>query len=129
MRTKILIIDDDSAVTDLLKLMLCQGPFDVNVTNTAKEGIINIKRWKPDVVVLDILMPGEDGWTICKEIRRFSQVPILVMSALNNPGIHTKALEEGADDFLIKPVSKNVLIAHLKKLAWRAQAEAEAAQL
>jgi DNA-binding response OmpR family regulator len=121
LNTKILIIDDDSAITDLVKMMLAAGPFDVSAFHSSTEGIDAIQRSQPDVVILDLLMPGEDGWLTCKEIRRFSQVPILVMSALDNPGIHVKVLEVGADDFLVKPVSKPMLVAHLKKLAWRSR--------
>ncbi len=126
MSTKVLVIDDDSAMTDLLKLMLKQARFDVVATNSGVEGIDVARRQEPNVIILDLLMPGEDGWQICKSIREFSQVPILVLSALNNPGLAIRALDGGADDFLIKPVSTGVLIAHLNKLTRRARAEIEA---
>lgn len=126
MSTKVLVIDDDSAMTDLLKLMLRQERFDVVTTNSGVEGIEAARKQEPNVIILDLLMPGEDGWQICKTIRDFSEVPILVLSALNNPGLAIRALDGGADDFLIKPVSTGVLIAHLNKLTRRARAEKEA---
>ncbi len=122
----VLVIDDDSAMTDLLKLMLKQESFDVIATNSGREGIAAARQKNPNVIILDLLMPGEDGWQICETIREFSQVPILVLSALNSPGLVTKALDAGADDVLIKPVSMGMLIAHLNKLTRRARAEMDA---
>jgi DNA-binding response OmpR family regulator len=122
----VLVIDDDSAMTDLLKLMLKQESFDVITTNSGREGIAAARQKNPNVIILDLLMPGEDGWQICETIREFSQVPILVLSALNSPGLLTKALDAGADDVLIKPVSMGMLIAHLNKLTRRARAEMDA---
>ena len=71
-------------------------------------------------------MPDMDGWEVCKAIRSFSLVPILVISAINKPGMVAKALDEGADDYMLKPMTSSVLIAHLKRLAWRARAERQA---
>ncbi len=64
-------------------------------------------------------MPEMDGWQVCRSIRAISQAPILVLSAINKPGLITRVLDEGADDYLIKPVSSNVLLAHLNNLARR----------
>jgi len=80
----------------------------------------------PDVIILDLFMPGLDGWQVCKSIREYSQVPILVLSAINKPGTVAKALDEGADDYLIKPVPSGVLVAHLNNLIRRARAERDA---
>jgi DNA-binding response OmpR family regulator len=66
-----------------------------------------------------MLMPDMDGWEVCHEIRKFSQVGILMLSAINKPGMVTQALDEGADDYLLKPMPSGVLIAHLKKLIRR----------
>lgn len=129
MLTKVLVIDDDSAMTDLMKLMLSQAAYDILTVASAEDAIPTVKRWKPDIVILDLLMPGIDGLTLCKEIRKFSQLPILILSALDHPGIQTRALEEGADDFLRKPVSRPVLLAHIKKLTWRWQTQQQAAQM
>ena len=123
--TRVLVIDDDQAMTEMLRLVLEPNAFDVHEAHSGPEGIDAARQLKPEVIVLDLLMPGMDGWEVCKEIRTFSQVPILVLSAISKPGIIARALDEGADDYLLKPMPSNVLIAHLKKLARRARAEQE----
>jgi DNA-binding response OmpR family regulator len=125
--TRVLVIDDDKILTDMLKLSLGSLSFDVITTNSGEEGIRAARQQNPDVIILDLVMPGIDGWQIGKAIREFSRVPILVMSALDKPGVVTSALDGGADDFLIKPVSTEILVAHLNKLTRRARAEKEAA--
>jgi len=124
-QTRILVIDDDQAMTEMLRLVLEPNSFDVYEAHSGPEGIEATRQLKPEVVVLDLLMPGMDGWEVCKEIRTFSQVPILVLSAISKPGIVARALDEGADDYLLKPMPSSVLIAHLKRLARRARAEQE----
>ncbi len=126
MITKVLIIDDDIATTDLMKMMLNRESFDVITANSGEDGIEAVKRHRPDVIVLDLLMPGEDGWQICRRIRKNSQVPIMILSALNMPGLSTRVFDAGADEFLIKPVSAGVLVAYLRKLSRRARAELDA---
>lgn len=123
--TRILVIDDDQAMTEMLRLVLEPNAFEVYEAHSGPEGIDATRRLNPEVVVLDLLMPGMDGWEVCKEIRTFSQVPILVLSAISKPGIIARALDEGADDYLLKPMPSSVLIAHLKRLARRARAEQE----
>ncbi len=121
--TKVLVIDDDKEMTELLKVILEPNTFEVITANSGQEGIPVLKEQNPDVVLLDLLMPDMDGWQVCKEIRTFSQVPILVLSAISKPGMVARALDEGADDFLLKPMPGSVLTAHIKKLARRARAE------
>jgi DNA-binding response OmpR family regulator len=69
------------------------------------------------------MMPGMDGWQVCSEVRSFSDVPILILSALDSPGMVASALDAGADDYLVKPVPSGVLLAHLNNLVRRALAE------
>jgi DNA-binding response OmpR family regulator len=73
----------------------------------------------PDVVILDLLMPGMDGWQVCERIRSFSDVPILILSALGAPGSVAHALDAGADDYLIKPVHASLLATRLRTLVRR----------
>jgi len=70
----------------------------------------------PDVVILDLMMPDMDGWQICKAVREFSQVPIIILSALNDPSMIASVLDAGADDYLTKPTPSRVLIAHINRL-------------
>ena len=115
MQTKVLVIDDDKEMTDMLKVILEPNTFDVVAANSSVLGIDLVRQVKPDVVVLDLLMPDMDGWQVCKEIRKFSQVPILVLSAVSKPGMVARALDEGADDYLLKPMPSSMLIAHIKE--------------
>jgi DNA-binding response OmpR family regulator len=124
--TRVLVIDDDIAMTEMLKVTLEPRAFEVFTAHTGEEGIKAAKAQNPDVIILDLFMPGMDGWQVCKSIRRHSQVPILVLSAINKPGTVAKALDEGADDYLIKPVPSGVLVAHLNNLIRRARAERDA---
>ena len=121
--TKVLVIDDDDATTEMFKLILEPKQFEVHVVNTGPEGVDEAQRFSPDVVVLDLLMPEMNGTEVCRKIRAFSQVPILVLSAVSKPGMVAQALDEGADDYLLKPITSSVLIARLKRLVWRARAE------
>ncbi len=119
MPIKILVIDDDSAVTDLLSLLLKSQGFDVTATNSSTDGLSMIREDTPDVVVLDLMMPDMDGWQICKTVREFSQVPIIILSALNDPSMIASVLDAGADDYLTKPTPSRVLIAHINRLVHR----------
>jgi len=119
MPIKILVIDDDSAVTDLLSLLLRSQGFDVAATNNSTDGLSLIRENSPDVVVLDLMMPEMDGWQICKAVREFSQVPIIILSALNDPSMIASVLDAGADDYLTKPTPSRVLIAHINRLLHR----------
>ncbi len=116
---KILVIDDDPAMTDLLRLLLQPTNSAVEAAHSGMDGIALAKRNPPDVVLLDLMMPEMDGWQVCKEIRTFSSVPILILSALDNPGMVAAALDAGADDYLIKPIPSGVLVAHINKLIRR----------
>lgn len=116
---KILVIDDDPAMTDLLKLILQPTEATVITSNSGIAGLSRYKETNPDVVILDLLMPDMDGWQVCEAIRSASRVPIIILSVLNNPGLVARALDMGADDFLVKPVKSAVLIAHINNLTRR----------
>ncbi|MGE5462238.1 MAG: response regulator transcription factor [Syntrophothermus sp.] len=119
MTIKLLVIDDDSAVTDLLSLLLKSQGFEVFATNNSAEGLSMIRELEPDLVVLDLMMPEMDGWEVCRSVRQFSQVPIIILSALNDPSMIASVLDAGADDYLTKPTPSRVLVAHINRLAKR----------
>src|SRR5512141_3300874 len=119
MTTKILVIDDDTAVTDLLSVLLRSQGFDVTATNSSSDGLSYIRENEPDLIVLDLMMPEIDGWEVCRSVRAFSQVPIIVLSALNDPSMVASVLDAGADDYLTKPTPSRVLVAHINRLAKR----------
>ncbi len=116
---KVLIIDDDPAMTELLCLLLKAATLKVITANSGQEGIHLIHTESPDIIVLDLMMPEMDGYEVCQQIRAFSAIPILVLSALDMPGMVSKALDAGADDYLIKPVTSSILVAHLNNLLRR----------
>ena len=116
---KVLVIDDDLGMTDLLTILLTPASSDVLAANSSEQGIEMTRQHSPDVVILDLMLPGMDGWSACKSIREFSDVPILILSAIDSPGMIAEALDNGADDFLTKPISSGTLIAHLNKLVRR----------
>lgn len=120
MSFKVLTIDDDPATTELLTLLLKTRGLDAFMANSGEEGIKLIHEISLDVVILDLMMPGMNGWQVCAEVRSFSNVPILILSALDSPGMVASALDAGADDYLVKPVASGVLVAHLNTLTRRA---------
>ncbi len=119
MTIKLLVIDDDAAVTDLLTLLLKSQGFEVFATNNSAEGLAMIREVQPDLVILDLMMPEMDGWEVCRSVRQFSQVPIIILSALNDPSMIASVLDAGADDYLTKPTPSRVLVAHINRLTKR----------
>jgi DNA-binding response OmpR family regulator len=123
MPLKVLTIDDDAAMTDLIGLLLRSYGLEVLSSNDGELGLALARSENPDLILLDLTMPGLDGWEVCKTIRTFSKVPVVVLSALDDPAIISSALDAGADDYLVKPVPSSVLIAHINTLTRRAQVE------
>ena len=119
MAFKILMIDNDPAMIELRGQLLKKYNFDAFLANDSEEGVRLIRGISPDVIILDLNMPETDDWQVCKEIRSFSRVPILILSILNSPGMVASALDAGADDFLVKPVPSCILIAHLNTFTRR----------
>jgi two-component system response regulator MtrA len=116
MNTTILTIDDDPAITELLSVILRANGFELLIANSGEEGVRIIREKTPRLVILDLMMPDMDGWQVCKTVRAFSNVPILILSALDDPSVVASILDAGADDYLVKPVPSAVLVAHLNKI-------------
>jgi DNA-binding response OmpR family regulator len=121
MTTQILVIDDDIAITELMSMLLKTHGFDVITCNSGADGVKLAEANKPDAILLDLMMPDVDGWQVCKSIRAFSNTPILVLSAINDPRMVATVLDAGADDFLVKPVPSGVLVAHIRKMVRRTE--------
>lgn len=117
--SNILIIDDDTALTDTLKTILEPRAFVVHSAHRLEDALQAVRFFNPDVIVLDLYIQESNGWKICRSIRQISRAPILVLSVLNKPESVAQALDEGADDYLIKPVSSGVLVAHINNLLRR----------
>jgi len=116
---KILIIDDDPSVTDLLKLILAPTQADIQHACDGEQGMGIVRDFKPDIVLLDYMLPGMDGMETTQQIRKVTKAPILILSVLDDPATLARALDAGADDYLIKPVSRGVLIAQINNLVRR----------
>jgi DNA-binding response OmpR family regulator len=119
MAIEVLLIDDDTDLAIMLRTLLRGQDFQIHAVHTGIEGIEACRAAPPDVIILDLLMPEMDGWEVCERIRGFSDVPILILSALGAPGSVARALDAGADDYLIKPVHASLLASRLRTLMRR----------
>ena len=119
MAIEILLIDDDPDFSIMLRTLLRGRDFQVRSVYSGEDGIEACRDNRPDVVVLDLLMPSIDGWEVCERIRSFSDVPIIILSALGAPASVARALDAGADDYLIKPVHASLLASRLNALVRR----------
>jgi two-component system, OmpR family, response regulator BaeR len=115
----ILIVDDDKKIVDLLTDYLKREEFSVSVLNRGDTVIDEVKSNLPDLILLDIMLPGKDGITICREIRSFSNVPILICSAKTDEIDRILGLEIGADDYICKPFSTREVVARVKNILRR----------
>jgi two-component system KDP operon response regulator KdpE len=116
-----MVIDDDIGMTELLSMLLAPASSEIMTANSGKVGIELIKQFSPDIIILDLMMPEMNGWSVCRNIREFTDTPILILSAIDAPGSVAQALDVGADDYLVKPVSSGALMAHLNKLLRRSK--------
>lgn len=123
--TKVLIINDEKITTDVNRYILASDIHEIMSVDSGVEGISATQSWNPDIVIIDSGIPSKDGWQVCRDIREFSQVPILVLSIISSPDLVVRALDEGADDFLSKPVREEVLMAHINKLTRRSKKSEE----
>lgn len=119
MAIEILLIDDDPDLPLMLQTMLRGQDMQVRPAFTGEDGIAACREMAPDLVILDLMLPQMDGWEVCRELRAFSDVPILVLSALGAPGCVARALDAGADDYLIKPVHATLLASRIRTLVRR----------
>lgn len=121
MNTKILIVDDDPHISEALRLYLEKEGHEVKNAYDGIDGIACFKSYEPDLVLLDIMMPGKDGWQVCREIREISSKPIIMLTAKGEVFDKVLGLELGADDFLAKPVDMKELAARIKAVLRRCQ--------
>ena len=119
MAVDVLLIDDDPDLSIMLRTLLRGKDFQIKAVFSGDEGVEVCREDEPDVVILDLLMPEMDGWEVCEQIREFSEVPILILSALGSPASVARALDAGADDYLIKPIHASLLASRLRTLVRR----------
>lgn len=118
----ILIVDDDLEIQKLTKRHLEEFGFLVTVAGNGREMFRALKDWRIDLIVLDVLMPGPDGFALCKELRSTSRMPIIMLTARRDEADRVIGLELGADDYLVKPFGPRELVARIKAVLRRTQA-------
>ena len=119
--TKLLVLDQDALGENFLNQVLSPDGYDICRVNSSAEGLLTTRTWNPDVIIINIMQPSEDGWKLCRRIREYNQAPILVLAAVSDPLSIAHWLDAGADDYLTKPFSSEMLVAHLQKLTRRAR--------
>ena len=113
-KQKILIVDDDANIANLISLYLTKECFDTRTEEDGQSALNAFKEYNPDLVLLDIMLPGIDGYEVCREIRKESKVPIIMLSAKTEVFDKVLGLELGADDYMIKPFDSKELVARVK---------------
>ncbi len=126
---KILVVDDEAAVVELLKDWLEEAGYQVVTGSDGGEGFRQFFNHRPDVAIIDVLMPGTDGFELCQRIREVSQIPVIFLSARGQESYKVRGLNLGADDYLVKPIGSKELLARVAAATRRAKlpAAAEAA--
>ena len=119
---KILLVEDDTRLAELISEYLCRYDFDVVLITRGDQAIAAVEREKPDLVILDLMLPGMDGTDICRQLRKSSALPIVMLTARTDIFDQVTGLEIGADDYLLKPVQPRLLLAHLRSVLRRHEA-------
>jgi two-component system KDP operon response regulator KdpE len=116
---KILVIDDDPEILEFLDLLITRAGARAVTASTAAEGLRQFYAFRPDLVILDLMMPHMSGWDVCGRIRELSDVPVMMLTALADTRDIARGLESGADDYLTKPFASQVLLARMRALLRR----------
>ncbi len=117
----IVLVEDDLRLSELVSRYLETNGFRVTVTHRGDQVIDRVMRSPPDLVILDLGLPGQDGFSVCRQLRPNYENPILILTARDNDGDHVLGLELGADDYVIKPVEPRVLMARIQALLRRSK--------
>jgi len=118
-KVRILIVDDDSNICQLIKLYLEKEGYESRAVYNGKQALDVFREFTPNLVILDIMLPGIDGWQVCREIRKFSSIPIIMLSARDETFDKVLGLELGADDYVVKPFEPKELVARIKAVLRR----------
>lgn len=118
-KTRVLVIDDDVNICELIRLYLEKDGYEVLTVYNGKKGLEVFSDFAPNLVVLDIMLPGADGWQVCREIRKISNIPIIMLTAKGETFDKVLGLELGADDYMVKPFEPKELVARVKAVLRR----------
>ena len=116
---KILVVDDDQNICELLRLYIEKEGFEVRIANDGRRAIEIFEEQNPDLIMLDIMLPELDGWQVCREIRKKSQCPIIMLTAKGEVFDKVLGLELGADDYVVKPFETKEVVARIKAVLRR----------
>ena len=120
-KQKILIVDDDENISELISLYLTKEFYETRIVYDGESALREFSRWQPNLILLDLMLPGIDGYQVCREIRQHSNVPIIMLSAKGEVFDKVLGLELGADDYIIKPFDSKELVARVKAVLRRFQ--------
>lgn len=120
-KTKILLVDDDPNISQLIQLYLVKEGFEVASASRGDEAVKMFKSDPPSLMLLDIMLPGMDGWQVCREVRKVSNIPIIMLTAKDETFDKVLGLELGADDYIVKPFETKELVARIKAVLRRYQ--------
>lgn len=120
-KQKILIVDDDNNIAELISLYLTKECYDTRIVNDGEEALSAFEQYNPNLILLDLMLPGIDGYQVCREIRTRSNVPIIMLSAKGEIFDKVLGLELGADDYIMKPFDSKELVARVKAVLRRYQ--------
>ena len=120
-KQKILIVDDDENIAELISLYLTKECFDTMIVHDGEEALTAFESYQPNLMLLDLMLPGIDGYQVCREIRTQSNVPIIMLSAKGEVFDKVLGLELGADDYIIKPFDSKEMVARVKAVLRRYQ--------
>lgn len=121
-KQKILIVDDDENIAELISLYLTKECFDTMMVHDGEKALIANETYQPNLILLDLMLPGIDGYQVCREIRAKSNVPIIMLSAKGEVFDKVLGLELGADDYIMKPFDSKEMVARVKAVLRRYQA-------
>ncbi len=120
-KQKILIVDDDNNIAELISLYLAKECFDTKIVNDGEEALLAYQTYNPNLILLDLMLPGIDGYQVCREIRAKDNIPIIMLSAKGEVFDKVLGLELGADDYIMKPFDSKEMVARVKAVLRRYQ--------
>lgn len=125
-KQKILIVDDDNNIAELIALYLTKECFETRIVNDGERALREFQTFRPSLILLDLMLPGMDGYQVCRELRHTSDIPIIMLSAKGETFDKVLGLELGADDYIIKPFDTKELVARVRAVLRRFQVKAPA---
>ena len=126
-RQKILIVDDDSNIADLISLYLMKECYETRIVGDGEAALAAVNTFEPDLILLDLMLPGMDGYQVCREVRSSKDIPIIMLSAKGEIFDKVLGLEMGADDYMEKPFDSKELVARVKAVLRRYHKQQNAA--